>query len=347
MDPHDEHRLRNAPKAELHLHLEGALRWSTVRTFHPDGARLPETPPWLADPSGFRSFDDFRDVFLKVLRPATGTLESIERHVHDMLADLAAQGIAYVEPITGPRFHMGRGLALKDVLDAIDRGRRSAEDRTGIRARFLFGLNRHYAPDAETESFLDALAIAGPAGSGLLAGVDLQGDDRLPGHPAYARAFAAARERGLRVRVHAGEFGGPASVRYAVDDLGAGHLSHGIGAAEDPGLVRELADRGVFLHVCPTSNVRLGAVSSYAEHPLRRLLEAGCRVTLGTDDPLLFGASLVDEYRRALTDLGLSWTELARVAHAGFDAALLPEADRRALGVRAAAVLAGADGGAS
>lgn len=323
--------LARAPKAELHLHLEGAFDWPTVRALHPEGGSLPESPPWLADGRRFASFDDFRDVFLKILRPSTGTPEAIERHTDAVLRSLAAQGVRHVEPIVGPRFHMARGLPVSEILDAFARGRDSAVRATGIRVAFVCGVNRHYELAGEAELLRAALDHSGPRGRGLFGAVDLQGDDRVVPGEGWKDLLDDARARGLRVRVHAGELGGAASVRHALDHLGAQEISHGIGAAEDPGLLREVAARGTWLHVCPTSNVRLRAVPGYREHPLPRMLAAGCRVTLNTDDPLLFGPGLLEEYRIARRALGLAEDDLHRLLRNGFLAARMPEEERGAV----------------
>ncbi|MFD0632475.1 hypothetical protein ACFQ9X_13495 [Catenulispora yoronensis] len=142
----------------------------------------------------------------------------------------------------------------------------------------------------------------------------LAGDESA--HPAtpYARAFAIAREGGLTAAPHAGELAGPESVRTAIEALGATRIAHGVRAATDPDLLTELVERGVSLDICPTSNIALGIVPSPDAHPLPQLLAAGVPCTLGTDDPLMFGASLLDEYETARTGLGLSDAQLAAVA---------------------------------
>lgn len=316
------------PLCELHLHLEGALNWQTVRRFHPDGAALPATPPWLGDPAGFRDFDAFRDVFLRILRPATGTPESVEAHVREVLLDLAQLGVRCVEAICGPRFHLARGMTLPEVVQAMERGVAAARARTGLRVGLLYGLNRHYPALDEVRQCETVLELAGPGASGLFIGVDLQGDDRIEPAPEFAAILRRVRAAGMVTRVHAGELAGPASVRHALDCLAAEQISHGIGAAADAGLLRELAARRVPLHVCPTSNVRLGAVADYASHPLPRMLDAGCCVTLNSDDPLLFGATIADEHRLARSRLGLGVDALEQMTRTAFETARMPEPER-------------------
>jgi adenosine deaminase len=146
------------------------------------------------------------------------------------------------------------------------------------------------------------------------------------GHPAtdYAEAFAIVRDGGLGLSCHAGEWGGPESIRAALA-LGVTRLSHGVRAIEDPGLVAELAERGTVLEVCPTSNVVLGVYEDFAGHPFPALREAGVKLTLGSDDPPYFGASLAGEYRVAADAFGLSDAELADLTRTAIEAAFVQE----------------------
>jgi adenosine deaminase len=170
--------------------------------------------------------------------------------------------------------------------------------------------------------------VTGVAGGrDRLAGIDLQGDERQGPTAAVAGVLRDATAAGLKVRVHAGELSGPDSVRAAVFGHGVRQISHGVRAAEDPALVRELASAGVFLHVCPTSNLRLGCAPSYRAHPLRVRADAGVRCTVNSDDPLLFATDIVGEYRILVREMGFVPADVAEFARNGFRASLLP-ADR-------------------
>lgn len=320
-----EEFIRRVPKTEMHLHLEGAIRWQTVRELHPDGARLPKTPAWLQGDYRFSAFDEFIQTFRNSIQPASGTAEAVERITREVLVDLAAQNVKYAEIILVPRWHTTRGLDLEGVLESIARARATAESDLDIEAKFIYGLNRHHPPDEALDDFQRSLAIAGPAGSGLLAGLDLQGDERLALADEHVEAFSIARRQGLRVKAHAGELCDPGNVRATIDTLGVEHVMHGVRLADDPELLEDVAERGVYVHMSPTSNVRLRVVESYAAHPLKSLLDAGCRVTISSDDPLLFGVMVTDEYRNALTRLGLTVDELTQVIKNGFHGSLLPE----------------------
>jgi len=320
--------LRRIPKAELHIHLEGALRWSSVRELHPDGARFPVTPPWAGQV--FETFMDFAKYFRSHLIGATGTAERVERHTFEMLEDLAKQNVVYAEPITGLNFHTVQGLSVCAVLDAMRRGIERAEKQYGIRTKLIVGLNAHMHTGEIVAMARECIELAGPRAGGLVAGIDLMGDDRIALAPEYVALYADAKKLGLRLRVHAGELGGPEIVRERLAQLGAEHLSHGIHAIRDPVLTKELAARGVWFHVAPSSNVRLKIVPNYDAHPLRGLLAARCKVTVNSDDPLFFEATLTDEFINAADKMGCTLPELRTLAENGLRASLLPEAERAA-----------------
>ena len=304
---------RALPKADLHLHFEGSYRLSTVRELLNDLGRSapPEAPHWLEPSFRFTDFTEFRAIFDQYLIPATGTEERVARHAEELTLDLAALGVRYAEVSVSTKQHLGEGLSAGAFYEALQAGFRAGEARTGTIMRVVIGLRRTDPPEqvlADLNSWLTVLP------DDLAVAVDLQSDERRGPAPTFQAAFDLARDRGLRVKVHAGEILGPESVWPTVREAGVRELSHGVRAVEDPDLVRFLADEGVTCHVCPTSNVRLAVYTSVAEHPLATLLEAGVPVTLGADDPLLFGASTLDEYELAATELGCSRETLGAIA---------------------------------
>jgi adenosine deaminase len=316
-----DERIRALPKAELHLHLEGAFQWNTVRELHPQGAELPETPPWAT--RRYADFAEFLAVFYDVLRPATGTPEAVERHTFELITELADHNVRYAEIIVSTEFHRNRGMRQARVLDAVAKGRRRAQSEHDIDIRIIYGLVLHNDISEVRADFESALAVAGPGARDAIEGIDLIGAPSEASTADYASIYKMARAAGLRLKAHAGELGGPDSVRRAIDLLGVDHVAHGVRAAEDPRVLAELARRKIWCHVCPTSNVRLRVAPSYVDHPLRKMLAAGCRVTISTDDPLLFGISLDDEYRLLSSEMGLGIAELAQLAKNGFEASLL------------------------
>lgn len=313
------------PKAEMHLHFEGAFRWRTVRELHPWGPALPSTPPWLLRERPFRNFDDFRQTFRDYIRPVSGTPETLERHAFEVIEDLARQNVRYAEIIVSHDLHAVHGLPDARIWQAIAAGRDRATARYPIDARLFLGLNRHAGPDHVRAVFDSVTGVA--RGRDWLAGIDLQGDERQGETATFAAVLRDAAAAGLKVRVHAGELNGPDAVRATVFDHGVRQISHGVRAAEDPALLRELATAGVFLHVCPTSNLLLGCAPSYREHPLRSLVDAGVRCTVNSDDPLLFATDIVQEYRTLVREMGFTPADVAEFARNGFRASLLP-ADR-------------------
>lgn len=330
LDERTERFIRAVPKAEMHLHLEGAARWRTIRELHPEGGSLPETPPWYSG-GRFSDFHAFREVFRRYVKPVTGTPELVERLTREVLSDLAAQGVMYVELIAGLRFHTERGMTVGEVLASISRGVGRAEAESGISAGIILGMQRRWSEE-EALAFLEgALRVARPDGRPAACGVDLMGDDRERPARDFARVFAFARESGLRLRAHAGELSGSASVREAIDELGVEHISHGARAAESPELTAEIAARGVYLHLCPTSNVWLGGAPSPVAHPLRKLFDAGCRVTVNSDDPLLFGTTITEEFRTVARHQGFGMEEIAALCWTAIEASPLPE--RRKLAI--------------
>lgn len=319
-------RIRKMPKAELHIHFEGAFRWSTVRELNPEARALPDPPTWTRRP--FSSFDDFRAVFSDYLQPATGTEDRVERHMFEVLEDLARQNVRYAEPILCLAFHMAQGLSVAQVLGAVRRGIERAERAHPIRCKLILGLVRNYPANEETACVREALDLAGPQGWGLVAGLDLMGDDRLGLEPEFIEIYRDAKRMGLRLKAHVGELAGPQFIREAVEKLAVEHLSHGVRAVEDPALLRQLSVRGVWFHTSPTSNVMLGGAADYASHPIKRLLEAECNVTLNSDDPLLFGTTITDEFHCAAGEMEISTEQIKRLALNGIRASLLPQPDR-------------------
>jgi adenosine deaminase len=321
-DPDLEVKLRRVPKAELHIHFEGAMRWSTIRELHPEGRDFPETPSWCGRP--FSDFTDFRQAIRDHVIPVTGTPETLERHTFEVIEDLAVQNVRYAEIIVSHEAHTLRGLADEAIWVAIATGRARATDRYPIDVRLILGLARHSGPES-VFARLESIAKFGIA-RGWLDGVDLQGDERLGDHRAFVDAYRRAADLGLKLRAHAGEICGPTNVRDAVVLSGVTQIAHGVRACEDAALVAELAARGVFLHVCPTSNLMLGCAESYDRHPLRTLAAAGVRCTVNSDDPLLFGSEVLNEYRVVLRDMGFSVAELAEFVKNGFRASLMDHA---------------------
>lgn len=279
-------------KVELHLHLEGAAPPALIRAIarerHIDIGRI-------FDAAGNYAFTNFWQ-FLKVYEAATSVLKTPEdyrRLTRAVLAESAAAGVIYTEAFISPDFCGGRDVsAWRDYLAAIREAADEAERQDGIVMRGIVTSIRHFGPEKARETARCAAETAGD----WLVGFGLAGDENVLKPKDFAWSFDAAREAGLRLTCHAGEWGGPESVRDAIRDLAVERIGHGVRAIEDPALVDEIAEKGIVLEVCPGSNLALGLYPSWRAHPVHRLRERGVKVTVSTDDPPFFATTMEREY---------------------------------------------------
>ncbi|MEV8122711.1 adenosine deaminase [Streptomyces sp. NPDC085944] len=323
------------PKAHLHLHFTGSMRPTTLLELaDKHGVRLPETltdalgrgeSPKLraTDERGWFRFQRLYDAARSCLQ----TPEDIQRLVREAAEEDLKDGSGWLEIQVDPTSYAPRlgGLipALEVILDAVETTVRD----TGIGMRVLVAANRMKHPlDART---LARLAVR-YAERGVV-GFGLSNDERRGMARDFDRAFAIARDGGLLSAPHGGELTGPASVRDCLDDLEADRIGHGVRAAEDPRLLKRLADRQVTCEVCPASNVALGVYEKPEDVPLRRLFEAGVPMALGADDPLLFGARLAAQYQIAREHHGFTDAELAELARQSVRGSAAPEGTKAKL----------------
>jgi len=267
----------------------------------------------------YTSFTEFA-VLYEAACAVLQTHDDLRRLVREAVEDAAESGAVWLEMGVRPTIHRGKFGGDADVLETfLEEGRAAGRD-LGVGVGALVTVDR---TQPLAIAFEEADLAVAYAGSGVVS-FGLANDE--VGHPPeeFAEPFAIAREAGLLSCPHAGELEGPASVRNALDALGADRIQHGIRALEDPALVERLAADGVCLDVCPTSNACLGIVPSIEAHPLPRLLDAGIRCSLNGDDPLFFGASLLDEYHLCRDRLRLSDEQLASIARASVDASGAP-----------------------
>lgn len=300
------------PKAELHVHLEGAVRPATLLEI----ARRNREPLPADTVAGLTQLFQFRDLdhFVQVWILTTNCLRTADDYrqlVVDYAAEVAGHGAVYLEAIFSPCERVQRGVDWDVLFSGYTDGAAEAYERHGVIVRLTPDLYRGVDPELAEQCARVAVRYRerGVVGLGL-GGVEA-------GRPAapYRRAFAIARDGGLGIVPHAGEAAGPESIREVLT-LQPDRIRHGIRAIEDPGLVSELADRRVVLDVCPTSNLRLGAVPDLAAHPLPVLRAAGVLCTVNTDDPAMFDTDLGREYALA-AELGLSAAEAWQAALAG------------------------------
>jgi len=309
------------PKAELHLHIEGSLEPELMFAL---AKRNAVTIPYASVEEvraayAFGNLQDFLDIYYAgadVLRTA--------QDFHDLAAAYfdraAADGVLHAEIMFDPQTHTARGVAFETVIEGLLSGMAEAEAKHGITSSLIMSFLRHLSEDdafvtlAEAEPWLDRIAAVGL-------------DSSEVGHPPekFARVFAAAAAKGLKLVAHAGEEGPPAYVWEALDLLHVDRIDHGNRALEDDALVARLAAEGMTLTVCPLSNLRLCVVPEIAAHPIDRMLALGLKATVNSDDPAYFGGYVGDNYRAIAGGRGLDRAALATLARNSFTGSFLPD----------------------
>lgn len=308
--------LLKLPKAHLHVHLESTVGWTTLREI--GKANGIEIPDHLREGYVFGGFADF---FAQndLVRNCLLTAGDFRRVAYEYCRDEAAQGTRYAELSFTAAAHGERlgdlDMPLVAVLEGLGEGRREF----GIEVRLLLDHSRRRSVERAWRTLDLARRYE------EVVAIGLAGDEAFPGDP-FVEVFAAARDAGLHVVHHAGEAEGAASIRQAITSGRTERLGHGVRVLDDPDLVAEVRDRGIPLEVCPSSNVALGFAPSLAEHPLPRLREAGLKVTINTDIPVMIGTPLAGEYARIRDTFGYDDVTLAGLARAGVDASFAPAA---------------------
>ncbi|MFD6136362.1 adenosine deaminase [Isoptericola sp. NPDC060257] len=340
--------LAKLPKAHLHLHFTGSMRVPTLRDMAVGhGVRLPgallDGDP-LRVPADERGWFRFQRLY-DAARACVRSEADMRRLVDEAAADDAAEGSRrleiQVDPTSYAPFVGGITPAVEIVLDAA----RAASAAHGVEVAVVVAASRMRHPlDARTLARL-AARYAGE-GPGEVVGFGLSNDERRGDTAEFAAAFRIARRAGLASVPHGGELLGPSHVRDVVDALHPDRLGHGVRAGEDPALLAELVEREVALEVCPASNVGLGVYADTSQVPLRPLVEAGARVALGADDPLLFSSRLLDQYVAAREVHGFTDAELADLARSSVRASRAAEGTRRRLLAEIDTWLAAPDPGA-
>ena len=305
-------RFASLPKVELHLHLEGAIPLDTLWSLMERHGGDPDTPDRqaLATRFAYRDFAhflatwDWKNGFLR-------TYQDFELVAEAVAADLARQQIVYAEAFFSPGDFAGLepaelAMAIRRGLDRID----------GTDVALIVDVVRDFGPERAMRVVEAILPVADQA---RVIGVGMGGTESAHPPEPFADVYAFARASGLHLTAHAGEDAGPESVWGAIRALGVERIGHGIRSVEDAALLDYLVEHQIPLEVCPTSNLRTGVVKSWDEHPVTRLIEAGAMVTINTDDPAMFGATLAGEYE-ALSDLGVPDDALIQLSTNAVDA---------------------------
>ncbi len=312
-------------KVELHCHLEGAappaLTLAQARKYGVD------TGAFLKD--GTYLWKDFAE-FLVCYDKVSEVYRSEEDYAlltETYLEELAGIGTIYSELIVSPDHGDRIGLGADAYMAGVSAGIRAAKAKTGIEARLIVTGERHFGPDRVVK----AAEYAAKSDNPLITGFNMAGEERMGRVADYARAFDIAREAGLGLTIHAGEVCGAFSVADSLDLVRPQRIGHGVRAIEDMDLVKRLADLGTVLEVCPGSNIALKVFPDFQSHPLRKLRDAGVKVTINSDDPPFFHTSLKREYELASSAFGFSDAEINAMTRTAVEAAFVDEATRAAL----------------
>lgn len=305
------------PKAELHIHIEGSLEPAMMfELARRNGVTLPyATVEAVRAAYNFTNLQDFLDLYYQGMRALVR-----EQDFYDLamayLRRAAQQNVRHAEIFFDPQGHTSRGVTFKTVIDGLWRALKEAERTLGMSASLILCFLRHL-DEADAEKTLDE---ALPWRDRFI-GVGLDSSEK--GYPPskFQRVFGRARGLGLKAVAHAGEEGPPEYVREALDLLKVDRIDHGNRALEDPALTARLAREGMALTVCPLSNLRLCGVASLDVHPLKRMLQAGLKATVNSDDPAYFGGYVNENYAAVQPALGLTRQDILILARNGFEAA--------------------------
>jgi adenosine deaminase len=325
--------LKRWPKIDLHRHLEGSLRLSTLAEIAREhGIDLPgyeeETiRPFVQITDEPRTYRHFLAKF-GVLRHFYRTREVVERITYEAVADAAEDNVRYLELRFTPSALADVGhFSLEDVTQWVIRSVRRAEREYSVRVGLIMSMNRH-----ETLAVGREVAELAIAHCDEIAGLDLAGDEVAFSARPFSRLFHRAKEAGLGITVHAGEWRGSDNIIESIQYLCADRIGHGVRAIESRSVVDYLREHHIALEICPTSNIQSGAVTDLSLHPLANLLDLGLCITINTDDPSVSDIQLTDEYVLAVGTLGLPLDGLQQAIMNAVESAFLPAAERRELG---------------
>ena len=318
------------PKVELHCHVEGAVRPSTVvELARKHGRTLPTEDP--AELYRFDSLNGFLEVFWLV-QALIGDREDWARVAYESLVDAAPHGLRYREMFFTPARHLEAGQSLADVIAGLTEGVVAAERETGVRCALICDIDRSYGGAVALELAESLASLRRSGRADRVIGMGMDSTERGVDPADFAPAYAVARAAGLRATGHAGEDSGPENIAAALDALSIERIDHGVAIIEDPALVERVAAAHIPLDVCPTSNILIAnRYPTLADHPFRRMREAGLLVTINTDDPAMTDLDLGREYRAVADAFDYPFEEMCRIAVEGIEATWLDDGERGVL----------------
>jgi aminodeoxyfutalosine deaminase len=313
--------VRHLPKAELHLHLEGAIAPETLVELsrHNNTERLT-----LDDARALYQYKDFTGFLLafKAITERLRTPDDYELITYRMMETLASQGVVHAEVFVSVGvIYYWKQIEFEPLFEGMERGRIRGEKEFGVSVLWIFDAVRHFGPEEAARVFHKAAEMKASYPS--IIGIGIGGDERRTGAEPFRELYAEAKKNGLHLSVHAGETVGPEGIWSALN-IGAERLGHALSAAKDPELIEVLATKQVPVEICITSNLRTGCCARLEDHPVREYFENGLMVTLNSDDPALFDSDLCAEYCLAHTEFHLTLEHLRELAGNSIEASFLP-----------------------
>jgi aminodeoxyfutalosine deaminase len=305
------------PKAELHLHLEGAIAPGTLIELRKRHGKHSER----GEIEQLYGYDDFNG-FLMAFKTVTEDLQTPEDYefiTYRLIERLQAQNVMHAEVYVSAGICLWRKQDFAAIFEGLERGRQRGERDFGISLLWIFDAVRQFGPGAAQEVFEWAARYR----DRNVAAIGIGGDEQKAPPELFRDAYAYAADHGLHLTAHAGEYAGPESIWGALN-LRAERIGHGLTAGQDPELVEELSSRQIPVEICLTSNVRTGCCPSLNAHPVRRYFDQGMMITLNSDDPAMFGTSLSREYQLAQDNFGFTDEHLRELARNSFEASFLP-----------------------
>jgi adenosine deaminase/aminodeoxyfutalosine deaminase len=331
--------LRKLPKAELHLHLEGTVDPATLAELsrrHPTPLAVLNNRYTDVSQSGrvftedeARALYDYKDFvgFLMAFKAVTERLRDAEDYelvTYRMCEKLAREGCVYAEVYVSVGVVFWRGKEFDALFEGMERGRDRGERDFGVKVRWIFDAVRHFGPEEGWRVLRKAIELR----ERIVLGIGIGGDEARGPAKDFREIYGEARNQGLRLTAHAGESTGPESIWDALRELKAERIGHGLHAIEDPALVEQLAQTGTTVEICVSSNLKTGCCQKLEEHPVRKLFDAGVKITVATDDPEMFHTTLTREYQILQEHFGFSDEELRHVARNSFEASFLSEEEK-------------------
>ncbi len=309
--------LLSLPKAELHLHLEGSIEPHTLLELK----RHHGISSSLKDVEALYTYTDFTS-FLMAFKAVTEDLRTAEDYeliTYDLMRRLKEENVVHAEVYVSVGVCLWRKQDFEAIFEGLDRGRGRGEKDFGVSLLWIFDAVRQFGADAAKKVFELAVGYR----DRHVIGIGIGGDELKAPPEVFREVYAYAESKGLRLTAHAGETAGPDSVWGALN-LHAERIGHGLTAIQDAELVEELAHRQIPIEICITSNLRTGACNSLAEHPVREYFDHGVMINLNSDDPTMFGTSLLNEYQIAQDNFGFTDEHLREIARNSFEASFLP-----------------------